>query len=377
MATASSGYGNYQPSAVDPFPIESVLAKIVGDNNPVEAANMLDLYQIQNATQRGNYEYAARQQHAFAKEQLAQQLKEHYITAAQQGVQHPGGLDVLYGQGGEDALPGYGSGAYDSIRTGLANARDAKTLGDVTGAAKSGVEAGTPVDLPTLTRLSGGGITSLTTPLSTANIALREAGADRRAASRVSGISAEGFDTTDAYGLKVHHSIPKNATPEEIDAYKRNVLGLKPIEPTKRPQRLPTDVQPSAAPSNPDASVLTDPSIPDSNGGGTDGSPPARESGAKLPPPPPFVTRLQPKPASTPTQQPAKAPVSGRASPQNEAARVRSLQDVFIANANNPEWMRQPGHAQVVAGMKTNGGRPQVIIENGQPHFVGADGQRY
>ena len=48
MATsAAGGYGTYNPTAIDPFPIESVLAKIVGENNPAEAANMLDTYQVQ------------------------------------------------------------------------------------------------------------------------------------------------------------------------------------------------------------------------------------------------------------------------------------------------------------------------------------------
>lgn len=75
MAT-SNQYGSVAPAAIDPFPIESVLAKIVGEQNPQEAANMLDTYQIERQTSQGNYDYALQGQHDFARDQLKQQLYE-------------------------------------------------------------------------------------------------------------------------------------------------------------------------------------------------------------------------------------------------------------------------------------------------------------
>ena len=66
----AGGYGTYNPREDQPYNIESVLAKIVGENNPAEAANMLDTYQVQRQTAQGNYDYAMQGQHEFAKEQL-------------------------------------------------------------------------------------------------------------------------------------------------------------------------------------------------------------------------------------------------------------------------------------------------------------------
>jgi hypothetical protein len=233
-----------------------VLAKIVGDNNPANASNLLDLYQVQNQTSQGNYNYALSQQHEFAKQQLAQQLKEHYITAAQQGVQHPGGLDVLYGQGGEDALPGYGSGAYDSIRTGLTNARDAKTLGEVTGAAFKGVEAGAPVDLPTLTRLSGGGITGLTTPLSTVNTILRgqleAANAGTKGQPTFQSAPQTSLGGGSLSGIRM---LPGETVPDFADRMRRDFNIDIPV-PVPRPGAGPgTNLQPNPAAAGPSASV--------------------------------------------------------------------------------------------------------------------------
>jgi hypothetical protein len=260
MPASSTAYGTTAPSAIDPFPIESVLAKIVGENNPANAQNMLNTYQVENQTSQGNYNYNLQQQHEFAKQQLAQQLKEHYITAAQQGVQHAGGLDVLYGQGGEAALPGYGSGAYDSIRTGLANARDADILGKVTGAAKSGVEAGAPVDLPTLYRLSGGGITNLTTPLSTANTILKAqleaANAGTKGQPTFQSAPQNSLGGGSLSGIRM---LPGETVPDFADRMRRDFNIDIPV-PVPRPGAGPgTNLQPNpagqAAPTGQSASV--------------------------------------------------------------------------------------------------------------------------
>jgi hypothetical protein len=146
------------------------------------------------------------------------------------------------------------------------------------------------------------------------------------------------------------------------------------IEQTRKPQPLPGTTQPNSVPSRIDPSILNGPIT---DGAGSDAAPstapPSAPRKGMMPPPPPgVVPGLQHNP-NAPTQP----PVSGRASPQNEAAGVRAIQDRFIKHMKDPEWVNAPGHAQVVDGMKQNGGRPQVIIENGKAHFVGADGQRY
>lgn len=365
MPAATSAYGNYQPSAVDPFPIESVLAKIVGENNPAEASNLLTVYQQQNAAQKGNYEYAAQQQHDFAQQQLHQQLLDSYMKYGLEALKVPGGAPLLSKLTGGAALGGFDP---TDIETNLRAQQAAGTFEKAGIGAYNAAQGGYHTNLPALTATTGGMIDAEQTPLSTINTQIREQGANARAAGKGQGIATEGFDTTDEYGLKTHHTVGKNVTPEQLRQFKEQQLGLKPIEPGRKPQPLPGRTS-----AQPDAGVLNGPITDDGGGASDNGAPPVTQPGNKLPPPPPFVTGLQPKPAATPAQ----APVSGRVSPQNEAARVRVIQDAFLANANNPEWKRQPGYAQVVAGMKTNGGRPQVIIENGQPHFVGADGQRY
>src|SRR4249920_481017 len=124
MATSSSAYGAYNPSAVDPFPIESTLANIVGTNNPAQAANMLDTYQVKNMVAGDNYGFDMAQQHEFAKQQLAQQLYEKNLAAVQEGAKTPGLLDI-YG-----ASPQYAQvlgGADPSVVTRVAtNLRDAQ-----------------------------------------------------------------------------------------------------------------------------------------------------------------------------------------------------------------------------------------------------------
>ena len=247
MPTSSTAYGTTAPSAIDPFQIESVLAKIVGENNPANAQNMLNTYQVENQTSQGNYNYNLQQQHEFAKQQLAQQLKEHYITAGLEAAKIPGGLDVLHQQA-PDALPGWETGVYAPIQTGLANARDAKTLGEVTGAAKSGVEAGAPVDLSTLNRLSSGGITNLTTPLATVNTILK-AQFDA-AKERTTGLPRFSTAPQEALGGGSFTGIPM-LPGEDAPAFAdrmRKTFGISIPTPVPRPGAGPgTNLQPNPA----------------------------------------------------------------------------------------------------------------------------------
>lgn len=365
MPATTSTYGNYQPSAVDPFPIESVLAKIVGENNPAEASNLLTVYQQQNAAQKGNYEYAAQQQHDFAQQQLHQQLLDSYMKYGLEALKVPGGAPLLSKLTGGAALGGFDP---TDIETNLRAQQAAGTFEKAGIGAYNAAQGGYHTNLPALTATTGGMIDAEQTPLSTTNTIIRGQFGAANAGQKG---PSEAYQVEGPRG-KYNLSYPRTWTQQQIDEDLER-RGVPKIEPGPRPNKLPMGPQAGGPSTQTDAGVLNGPITDDGGGASDNGAPPVTQPGNKLPPPPPFVTGLQPKPAATPAQ----APVSGRASPQNEAARVRVIQDAFLANANNPEWKRQPGYAQVVAGMKTNGGRPQVIIENGQPHFVGADGQRY
>src|SRR5580765_3043885 len=76
MAASTSAYGTYNPGGIDPFPIESTLAQIVGTNNPAQAGNLLDTYRLSNTISADNYNAAMQDQHEYAKQALAQQLYE-------------------------------------------------------------------------------------------------------------------------------------------------------------------------------------------------------------------------------------------------------------------------------------------------------------
>jgi hypothetical protein len=84
MATGSA-YGTFNPRAIEPFPIESELAKGMSEGNPT-AANLLDLYQIQRGTAENQYSQEAAQQHQYAYDQLHQQLYEQNLKALAEGA---------------------------------------------------------------------------------------------------------------------------------------------------------------------------------------------------------------------------------------------------------------------------------------------------
>ena len=185
MAASSTQYGTTLPSGSDPYQIESVLAKIVGENNPAEAANMLDVYQTQRIADTGNYNYALGQQHDFAKEQLAQQLKETYLKEAMQAVQHRGGTSV-YNQ-----LVGPGN-AIDptltsSIETGLTDLQNSTTAKNVGEASYQGLQGGLATDPGLAGSMTGGFFSGSTMPLSLQREAMVQGGANKRAGAEGGG----------------------------------------------------------------------------------------------------------------------------------------------------------------------------------------------
>jgi hypothetical protein len=93
---AASSYGAYQPGAVDPWPIESVLAK-EAITSPADAQGLLSSYAQQRQAQGYIYGQEADRQHDFAKQQLLAQMQEARNKLIPELVGKPGGGAVPCG----------------------------------------------------------------------------------------------------------------------------------------------------------------------------------------------------------------------------------------------------------------------------------------
>jgi len=326
MPTTNS-YGAYNPAAVDPYPIETDLAKLAVGNSPENAANLLDLYQLQRTTDAANYGHEMGIQHDFAKQQLAQQLQENYMKYGQEALKTPGGVTLLNSQAPGALGAGFGPDKQAIIETSLADARDAATAEKAASAAKHGLEAGFSTDLPRLTGMSNGLLTGQVTPLSLQVQAARNAGhGEGGGKGGPPDAGATGVRMT-PYGPE-NYSLPNRWSPEKKEQWR--AANLPRVEQSADPNPLPAKTGGSATP------------------------PTAPKSG----------TNLTPNPAR------AKPGVVA-----NESPGVRAKQQAFIDNMSNPDTQRHPGFPDIVAGAKTNGGRPQVDPNTGQ--FIGATGKRY
>lgn len=109
---AAPTYGAYQPGAVDPWPIESVLAK-EAITSPADAQGLLSSYAQQRQAQGYVYGQEADQQHEFAKQQLAQQMAEARLKALYEMTGKTGGNALIAG-GGIEGLGPSGGGNPDA-----------------------------------------------------------------------------------------------------------------------------------------------------------------------------------------------------------------------------------------------------------------------
>jgi hypothetical protein len=332
MAASSTQYGSYQPNAVDPYPIESVLAPLAVGNNPANAANMLDEYQMQRMTDAGNYQYAANQQHDFAKQQLAQQLQEQYLKSALDAVQHRGGVSA-YNQivGPEHALSADLTSGVEGGLTGLQNAKILEQSGS---GAKSAAEAGRDITDEQAARASNGLLGPYGTPLSTRNILIKEANANARHAG---GGGAGDFKLNAQLpadpnsGLILSGSIPKGWTIPQYEAalkakgYQGN-LG--------RPGALSTGDGTTPTPAGPGASSSVAP----------------RST--------PLTPAPQPRAASTPA-------------PQN-GANIRAAAEKYVEN--NLRISNPAAYKDAVAG-KVGGKLNVQQGPDGRPYIQGKEGR--
>jgi hypothetical protein len=87
-------YGSTNPAGVDPWPIETNLAQLATGGSTAEAQNMLENYQQERLAQTNAYNQDLVGQHAFAYQQLAQQMQENYLKAIPEFAKS-GTLDIL------------------------------------------------------------------------------------------------------------------------------------------------------------------------------------------------------------------------------------------------------------------------------------------
>lgn len=330
MATSSGGgYGTYSPAAIDPFPIESVLAKIVGDNNPGNAANLLGQYQVERQTSQGNYDYAMNQQHQFARESLAQQMANEHVKNLLDANKTPGGLPLLQQSGN----------AYDidpALITRLdQNQRDmqrAEQAQKGAAAAYSLAEAGAPANSAQLAQLTSGLAGPQGTPLSTTNAQI--AANARLAAARIRGSSTPGpsmsVKGTSPWG-EVTYNFPGKMTQEQVST-KMDELGAPRINTGAGPAPLPPEARAPAQP-------------------GTSGAGSPNTSA------PPAAKNMTPR-------------------PNNAEAGKKDYQTLVASNIET--YKQHPGYADIKEGMQKNGGNALVVPDGkGGWRPQGASGKVY
>jgi hypothetical protein len=87
-------YGQFSPGGIDPWPIESELAKAAA-TSPVRAEQLLENYQQERGAASNVYLSEMDTQHQFAKQQLANQLYEAKMKTLPELIKQPGGAGFL------------------------------------------------------------------------------------------------------------------------------------------------------------------------------------------------------------------------------------------------------------------------------------------
>lgn len=72
----TSGYGTFNPAAVDPYPIESTLAQQAYGSYPAESQTLMDQYWFERQANKNLYGQELAAQHEQFRQQIAQQLQE-------------------------------------------------------------------------------------------------------------------------------------------------------------------------------------------------------------------------------------------------------------------------------------------------------------
>jgi len=342
-SNSASGYGVYSPAAIDPFPIESVLAKIVGDNNVGNAANLLGQYQVERQTSQGNYDYALGQQHDFAKSQLAAQIHENNLKALQEGSKNPGLLDLMNSPQYADVVAGIDPAVLQRVSTNLRNMQAAEQAQKGGSAAYEFTQAGAQPSTEQMTQLSGGLAGPSGTPLSTQNQILANNARLAAARIRAAGDSAptRSVQVEGPFG-KENISFGKGWSDQQMQEYLQTGRG---IPRTYAPGQTPT----GGAPLPDEAERLRQ------RGQGSPGT--SAPPSGKAPAPP--------GPNKQMTQR-----------PNNEEAGKAEYQTLVTQHL--PTYEHLPMGKDIRLGMQKNGGRPLVARgPNGDWRPQGASGTVY
>jgi len=167
---AASSYGNYPAQAIEPFPVETQLANILGSQSPGEARLMLGTYGIQRDTAERQYADMMQQHYDNARATIAAQLADRAMQEVPNLAKTPGALD-FFAQSpiGQTIFGGAGPGAISQFlnRTNLRNSLD--SLDKFATAYKTGAEGGLSIPPEVGTQYTG--VTGLQpmTPISTTN----------------------------------------------------------------------------------------------------------------------------------------------------------------------------------------------------------------
>ena len=332
MVTQS--YGSYSPQAIDPFPIETELAK-AAITSPAQAQNLLDLYQTQRATSEGNYNYAMQGQHDFAKQQLAAQMQENYLKALPE-LSKPGIAGLVANAPNFQGVLGGASpeSVADMVRA-ANQANQATNLEHAGSGALSASSAGMPVDPQAFTNLTNLPVNPGVRP----DIQIAEINKSAR-------LGAAAIGASGTAGPSLHYTGPPDPT------IGNGQIGVTvPGKAHWTPQQMRDyAIANGLAPRG----LTSIPTAPAASGGGGGKSTPA--------------------PAKTPALPPPALPDRGKPLDAAGPGVKKAMDDVRTKIENN----KSPAAMDIKAGMAQNGGNPIIIIDkNGKPGVYGAKGGPY
>lgn len=335
--TSAIPYGNENPRGIDPFPIESTLAGIVGANNPAQASILLDQYRFHNQVVGDQYQAALQQQHDAALAAIHAQMQDTMAKAAPEYAAK-GILGLLPG-----VLPDATSGTDPSV---LADAIARTNAGQTSGTFKNvgeGISAArTGGAMPNLTGINNQYGLNLT-PVDPIRVEAEKVAANARlGAASIAANAAQNPSSTvvvdTPYG-KMNLAFPRKMNQAQVYA-NLDARGIPRLDP---------------APAN-----------------------------AALPPPPPLTMAQPDTPATPPVGQtnlpPAQTsrPNTTNTMPTNEQAGAAAARQTVLANIDRIQTTHPDVYNDIKAGMAKNGGVPQVQQDaSGKWHAVGASGNPY
>jgi hypothetical protein len=328
MPTSSSGYGVYSPQAIDPFPIETDLAKIIAsNNNPDNAMNLLGQYHTERLTSEGNYNQMMQGQHDYARQQLAATIHENNVKALQEGFKTPGLLDAYNSPQYGDITAGINPDVLQRGSTNLRSMQLAEQLQKGGAGLESTTNAGFQPDSAQASVATGGLAGPQGQPVSTQNaiIAANARLAAARTAAAATGQPSRTVRVINKYGQIENVSFSsKNASDENMDRFYKE-HNMRPIYEDGTGKALPSEAQ-ALTPQGRAAAAQS-----------TGGSP---------------NTSAAPATPATQGQRTVR--------PNNAAAGKRDFQTFVLNNIESPQYQGTPEYKVVKDGMAKNNGLPFV-----------------